>query len=115
MFNSGLNYSSIGAKQGLLAGLKKFNWTGLLNGTQKTLNIVNQAIPLIYQVRPIINNAKTVFKVIGAVRGDNTSKSYTQNTSNASTINKTNNNYINTSNTIHSVNSSNNSNPIFFL
>ena len=39
------------------------NWANLLSNTQKTLNIVNQAIPLVYQVKPIVNNARTMFKI----------------------------------------------------
>ncbi len=48
----------------------KINWKGFLNGTQKALNIVNQAIPLIYQIRPIYNNAKTIFRVMGSIKDD---------------------------------------------
>ena len=36
----------------------------ILNGTQRVLNFANQAIPLVQQVRPIIGNAKTMFKVM---------------------------------------------------
>ena len=42
---------------------KTINWSGLLSNTQKTLNIVNQAIPIVYQIKPMVNNAKTIFKV----------------------------------------------------
>lgn len=35
-----------------------------LNGTQKTLNIVNQAIPLVKQMGPVVKNAKTMFRVM---------------------------------------------------
>lgn len=45
---------------------KSINWAGLLSNTQKTLNIVNQAIPIVYQVKPIFNNAKTMLKVASA-------------------------------------------------
>lgn len=37
---------------------------GILNGTQKALNFANQAIPLVKQVKPMIGNAKTMFKVM---------------------------------------------------
>lgn len=40
------------------------NFSSILNGTQKTLNIVNQTIPLIKQATPIIRNTKTMFKVM---------------------------------------------------
>ena len=42
---------------------KTINWSGLLSNTQKTLNIVNQAIPIVYQIKPMVNNARTIFKV----------------------------------------------------
>jgi len=45
-----------------LFGNLKFS--SILNGTQKTLGIVNQALPLIKQAGPVINNAKTMFKVM---------------------------------------------------
>ena len=61
-------FSNIGG--GGFLGMKKINWSSLLNNTQKTLNIINQAIPIVYQVKPIIANAKTMFKVISAVKED---------------------------------------------
>lgn len=42
---------------------KSINWTALLDGTQKTLGVINQAIPIVYQVKPILGNAKTLFKI----------------------------------------------------
>ena len=38
--------------------------SGILNGTGRVLNFANQAIPLVKQVRPMIGNAKTMFKVM---------------------------------------------------
>ena len=29
------------------------NWNNILNNTQRTLGIINQAIPIVYQVRPL--------------------------------------------------------------
>lgn len=46
------------------------NWSNILSNTQKSLGIINQAIPLVYQVKPMINNAKTMFKIAGAMKGD---------------------------------------------
>lgn len=48
----------------------KHNWTDILNTTQKTLNIINQIIPIIYQFKPIYNNAKTIFKVMNVIKDD---------------------------------------------
>ena len=43
------------------------NWNSILNNTQRTLGIINQAIPIVYQVRPLINNARTLFRVASAI------------------------------------------------
>lgn len=90
MFNTGYNsfypYQNIGTKTGLFSLFKgKINWSSLLNNTQKTLNIINQAIPVFYQVKPMWNNTKTIFKIIGAVKEDNSqgptnSQNYTHRT-----------------------------------
>jgi len=79
MFNNGYNnfypYQNIGARAGLFSSLKgKFNWSSLLNNTQKTLNIINQAIPVFYQIKPIWNNTKTIFKIMGAMKEDDSNK-----------------------------------------
>ena len=50
-----------GGLKSLFGGIK---WSSILSGTQKTLNVVNQAIPIIKQAGPVINNAKTMFRVM---------------------------------------------------
>ncbi len=61
-------------------GKKSFNWGNLLNNTQKTLGIINQSIPVFYQIKPIWNNAKTMFKVFGEFsKINNKSKTITNN------------------------------------
>lgn len=50
---------------------KAINWSGLLDGTQKTLGIINQAIPIVYQVKPLISNAKAMFRIADALNGSN--------------------------------------------
>ena len=42
---------------------KSINWSALLDGTSKTLGVINQAIPVVYQVKPIFSNAKTLFTI----------------------------------------------------
>jgi len=50
-------------------GIKKgINWSNLLSNTQKTLGIINQAIPVVYQIKPIVKNAKTLFKVAHEIK-----------------------------------------------
>ena len=47
---------------------KGFNFGSILSGTQKALNLANQAIPLIKQVSPVFQNAKTMFRVMNEFR-----------------------------------------------
>ena len=48
----------------------KFNLSSFLSGTSKTLNVINQAIPIYYQIKPMFNNAKTMFKIVSAVKNE---------------------------------------------
>ena len=61
-------------KRGLFSsitnGISHINWSNLLNNTQKTLNVINQAIPVYYQIKPIYNNAKTMFRMVNALKND---------------------------------------------
>lgn len=49
---------------GRLFGNTGVSISNFLNGTQRVLNIANQTIPLVKQVKPMIGNAKTMFKVM---------------------------------------------------
>ena len=55
-----------GLGRGLLGGAIRggINWSSILNGAQRTLGLVNQAIPLVKQAAPMVRNAKTMFKVM---------------------------------------------------
>ncbi len=67
------------SRKGLFSNVSKINWSNLLNNTQKTLNVINQAIPVYYQIKPIYNNAKTMFRMVNAIKEDKPiSKSNTQ-------------------------------------
>ena len=78
--------------------LTKINWSSLLSNTQKTLNVVNQAIPLYYQVKPVFTNLKSINKI---------AKEFTNNTSNNTSNSISNSNLTNSNNTNH--------NPTFFI
>lgn len=96
--------------------LGKFSFSGFLNGASKTLNVVNQAIPIYYQVKPIFNNARTMFRIMGAVKDDDkTLKSNTTNNQNinyptSTKVNKPTINQIN-----NNVPSFQEENPTFFI
>ncbi|MBQ2872485.1 MAG: hypothetical protein IJE89_00590 [Bacilli bacterium] len=68
--------------------LRTFNWSGLLNGANKTLNVVNQTIPLVRQAGPMINNMKSMLKIAKVFGSETTSNS----------ANRKNNNLIASSN-----------------
>lgn len=77
-----------------------FTFSGLLNGASKTLGVINQAIPVFYQVKPIINNAKTMYRVAKEINSNdrkNTSTNSSNNNSNnnTKTNNVSNNNDVN--------------------
>jgi len=87
---------------------KKFSFTGFLNGASKTLNVVNQAIPIYYQVKPMISNAKTMFKVMNAVK-NNDSKITTKNVNISKPVNKVINNHS------EKITYTNDGSPTFFM
>ena len=58
------------------------NWSSILTGAQRTLGLVNQAIPLVKQAAPMVRNAKTMFKVMNEFK-----KVETPTTNNASSTN----------------------------
>jgi len=85
------------AKTGIFKNLfGNLNLSSIINGTQKTLNIVNQTIPLIKQAGPVLNNAKTMFRVMNEFKKvdinkiENTNNSNMNNISNNTQINNTN-------------------------
>ena len=86
-------------KVGLLSrilGGRSITFGSILNGTQKTLNIVNQTIPLVKQVHPMVKNAKTMFKVMNEFKKSGLNKNTTQtNTINEPTNNSNQVNYQN--------------------
>ena len=65
-------YTSKGFFSNLFKGV---NFTSILNGTQKTLNVVNQAIPIFKEMSPIVKNAKTMFRVASEFSKNNTDDS----------------------------------------
>ena len=60
-------------KNGLFKGFSNIKWTDVLNNTQKTLNVINQAIPIYYQIKPIFNNVKNFSHLLSAFNSDDDS------------------------------------------
>ena len=58
-----------GATGGLFTRLfRGINFSSILNGTQKTINFMNQAIPMVKQISPLVKNTKTMFIVMNEFR-----------------------------------------------
>lgn len=50
--------------RGIFGNLGRINFSSILSEAQKTLNFVNQAIPVMKEISPMVKNAKTMFKVM---------------------------------------------------
>lgn len=62
-------------KLGLLnSGIKGINWGGLLNNTSKTLGVINQAIPIVKQAGPMLNNMRSMVKLATAFKNETNPK-----------------------------------------
>ena len=65
-------YSPMPKKPPLLYQMKnsfqKTNWNTTLRNTQKTIYTINQIIPIVYQLKPVISNASQAFKIAKAVK-----------------------------------------------
>lgn len=46
-----------------MRAIKGVNWGNLITNTSKTLNVVNQAIPLVRQVGPMMNNMRSMLRI----------------------------------------------------
>ena len=85
-------YNSISSPttSGLLGrGKKAFNWNGFLDNAQRTLNVINQAMPIYNQVKPMFRNMGTVFKVIGELNRGTSTNTNNVTSSNSSATNST--------------------------
>ena len=61
-------YHIIPTRPSLFGIFRGLNFSSILSGTQKALNLANQAIPLIKQVSPMFKNAKTMLRVVNEFR-----------------------------------------------
>lgn len=91
------------------------NWSSLLTNTQKTLGIINQAIPAFYQVKPVFNNLRTMFRVVNEInRDDKKIESHDTPVKKANTSTNESHSSVNQQH-YYSDNSNNDDGPNFFL
>lgn len=67
-------FYSMPTETGISSLLSRFSLRSLISGTSKTLNFVNQAIPVVKQVSPIMKNLKTMFNVMNEFKKNDTSE-----------------------------------------
>mgnify|MGYP000154145477 FL=1 len=114
-------YNAVGAASalprtgGLLSklGLRNINFGNILTNTSKTLNVINQAIPVVKQVGPMFNNMKSILKV-ASLFNDATTPSNNNNNNNSSN-NKVNNETSGEKNKNTITNNSYSNSPNFFI
>lgn len=71
----------------LFSMLKNIGWSNLLDGTQKTLGVINQAIPIVYQVKPVVSNMRSIFKIANAIKSPDNNQSTNKSINNTNNIN----------------------------
>ena len=54
------------ARPSLFNSIRNIKWGSILTNTQKTLNVINQAIPVYYQIKPIASNLRSFGKIMSA-------------------------------------------------
>ena len=82
-----------------IKGIKSLNWGGFINNTSKTLGIINQTIPLVKQVGPIVGNMRSMIKIASIFKDETEPTTQSakrhnkdKNISNTNPINKQDNN-----------------------
>lgn len=81
------------------ATTKGLTLSKILSGAGKTLNFVNKAIPMYYQIKPMLGNAKTLVNMYSAMKDETKKKNNTQTKLIENTTNITNEQKINNANT----------------
>ena len=77
-----------------LSLFKTIKWGTLLDGTQKTLGVINQAIPIFYQVKPMVSNARAMLNIASIMKEPSSTTSTTNSLPLTTEIKPTNNSPI---------------------
>ena len=105
-------HNSVGLFGKITNSLRTINWSGLLNGANKTLNVVNQSIPLVRQAGPMFNNMKSMLRLAKMFGNETTSK---KNVTNYKTGNIVNEEISKIENSVFEKEADNDSYPKFFV
>lgn len=86
---AGSSFAVRNASRGLISNLgsSKITLSGILNGAQKTIGTVNQIVPIYNQIKPMVQNSKTLLNVIKGLKLPSTRNNKNiQNTINTVTV-----------------------------
>lgn len=67
--------------------VNKLNFNNILNGASKTLGVINQAIPVFYQIKPLWQNTKTMLRVAKIIKNDEPTTKETTSSNNTNSTN----------------------------
>lgn len=94
---------------GISSAGRSFSFTNLLNGASKTLGVVKDAIPVVKEVGPMMNNMRSMLKIASVFKDEtDTSQKKEVSTSNSSSNMNTDNQSVQYTNQV-------NNKPNFFL
>lgn len=85
-FNPYLYNSYMPSNVGLFSKLKGIGFGNILTNTSKTLGVINQAIPIYYQVKPLWNNARTMLRIRDELRDSDDEVVETNSNSNSNSL-----------------------------
>ncbi len=66
------------SRGGILSGIKSINWGGMLGNASKALGVVNQAIPIVKEVGPMMNNMRSMLKIASVFKDETDNKQTTK-------------------------------------
>lgn len=89
------------------------NFTNLLNGASKTLGVVKDAIPVVKEVGPMMNNMRSMLKIASVFKDETDTSQRKEDTYSNNNV-STSNNQINNNQKTNNITNSNNQ-PNFFL
>ena len=63
-----------GGIRSLFRGVHNINWQGMLNNVSRTLGVVREAIPVVKEVGPMINNMRSMIKIASVFKDETDTK-----------------------------------------
>lgn len=90
-YNPGISRSlfNTGGIRSLFHGVHNINWNSMLNNVSRTLGVVREAIPVVKEVGPMINNMRSMIKIASVFKDETDTKKVNNNINNTQKENST--------------------------